>query len=399
MCSKPQIYGLICEFNPFHNGHRYLLRQIPSDSPVVAVMSGAFVQRGEPAVLDKHTRARCALMNGVDLVLELPSVWACSGAESFAAGGVAVLNALHCVDRLIYGSEHPDGALQRTVAAALDSPAFSARLTPELARGISFAAARENAVRALYGERAAELLRSPNDTLGIEYQKALLRTQSTIQPIPIARIGAAHDSTQSESDIASASLIRAQMQENRLNPALIPPELVPILTRALARQGGCPDMERLARTALAGLRLSDPSVLSDLPDLSEGLEHRLYAAAQRADSIASLCTECKSKRYSLARIRRIVAYFLLGRSVSDSALSIPYIRVLGLTDRGRKVLRIMQQNAALPIITRPAEIRSLGENARRVFELECAATELRALSLPTIPPTGSEYTEQIIYIT
>lgn len=394
-----QIYGVICEYNPFHNGHHHLLRQIrAAGGCIVAVMSGAFVQRGEPAVVDKRTRTRCALMGGADLVLELPAVWACSGAESFAAAGIAMLNALGCVEQLAYGSEHPDAALQRQVAQTLDSPAFSAQLPALLADGRSFASAREAAVRLLCGDRAADLLRCPNDTLGIEYQKALLRSGASIRPHPFPRLAVAHDSTAPSGAFASASLLRTQLQAGAVDPALLPDGQWSVLQQALETQGGCPDIERLARAALARLRLLSPAETARLPDLSEGLEHRLLNAAGSAESLADLYRRCKTKRYSHARIRRIVLAALMGCTASDRALPVPYIRVLGLNDRGRAILRTAHNTASLPVVTRPAEIARLDASARRIFALECAASDLWGLCTPVILPAGADFTGEVIYI-
>ena len=397
MCRNTQIYGVICEFNPFHNGHRHLLRQIhAAGGTVVAVMSGALVQRGEPAVVGKHARVRSALACGADLVVELPAVWACAGAESFAAGGVSVLNGLGCVDALAYGCEHCDAALHRRLAETLISAEFSAVLHDRWRDGRTFAAARQDAVASILGADAAALLRCPNDTLAVEYHKALRRTGSAMQPFPVQRIGSAHDGAP-DGGFASASAIRAMLAAGASPADYMPAEsLCPVLD-AWTAQGGVPSLERLARAVLLRLRTADPAERAALPEVSEGLEHRLIAAARTAHTVAELYDACKSKRYTHARIRRIVLALLLGCTAADRAQPVPYVRVLGLRDGGRAVLRRAQETARLPIVTRPSQIASLSDTARRTFALERAATDLWSLSCPIIQPPSTDYTQKIIY--
>lgn len=398
MSSFTQICGVICEYNPFHNGHRHLLRQIHAENgAVVAVMSGSFVQRGEPAIVAKQARVQMALLGGADLVLELPAIWACAGAEYFAAGGVAILNALGCVDTLWYGSEHPDVTTHIQLATLLQSPEFSDVIRAPLQTGCTFAAARMQAIAHLTDPAAAQLLRSPNDTLGIEYVKALQQQGSTIQPRPIARIGAAHDSTVCEHGICSASYIREAMHNGALPTDGIPAECLPPLQNALAEQGGPADPERLARPILARLRTISPAHASALPEISEGLEYRLLQAARSADSLAALYSLCKTRRYTHARIRRIALAALLGITAEDRAKLPPYIRVLGLNDRGRAVLRTARHTTVLPIITRPTETRALDIFAQHVFSRECTASDLWALSTPCILPADREFTSEVVY--
>ena len=419
MSSFLQICGVICEFNPFHNGHRLLLERIrASGGAVVAVMSGAFVQRGEPAVFDASTRARCALQNGADLVLELPAVWACANAEAFAHGGVAILNGLGCVDTLCYGSEHPDAAAHRALAEQLRTPAFADALQRALQSGVSFAAAREAAAAAL-APALAPLLRCPNDILGVEYHKALLELHSAIAPRPFARVGEAHDSsdgadirslcdaaaderTEPGETIRAASFLRAQLRANGLGCAEfcagVPANTLPLLRQALAQQGGCAAMDALTRALLARLRTMTPAEAAQLPDVSEGLEHRLLRAARSADSLHALYAACKTRRYAHARIRRIALAALLGITAADRAGLPPYARVLGLNHRGREILRRCRTSASIPIVMRPAELRTLGPDAQRVFALDCTAADLWALACPRILPAGRACTTPVAYI-
>ncbi len=399
------VFGVICEYNPFHNGHRLHLEQTRRQAThVAAVMSGNFVQRGEPALLDKWTRARMALQNGVDLVLELPLPWAMAGAERFAAGGVATISALGCAEALSFGCEHGSAAALQSAARALLSPALGEALRPLLDAGLSFAAAREEAVRQRFGDECAALLQSPNDILAVEYAKAILRSHSQLSLFPVRRLGAAHDGEHLSPEnrlptgeaVASASALRQALQKNENITEFIPQSCrVPLLLAAGERRisGG---MEPLTRAVLARLRTMTASEASSLPDVSEGLHNRLLSAARCADSLPALYAAAKTKRYSHARIRRAAAAALLGLREEDCSGTPPYLRVLGLNRRGQEILRQMKQTAALPVILRPSEISKLDKRAQRVFSLECAATDLWALSTGKILPAGLDFSTPLV---
>lgn len=399
MSSFQKICGIICEYNPFHNGHRLLLNRVhESGGAAVAVLSGPFVQRGEPAILSRRDRVTCALHGGADLVLELPAVWACAGAERFAAGGIAILNGLGCVDELWYGSEHPDSTGHLAAARLLDDPEFSAVLQKHLKTGCTFAAARTSAASEFASPEMASLLQSPNDTLGIEYCKAILRQCSPIIPHPILRESAPHDSSVVSNGICSASHIRACLRGGDCPDHTIPASCLEPMRQGLARQGGPSDPALLTRAVLSRLRTMTPEQAADLPDISEGLERRLLQSARGAVSLADLYDTCKTRRYTHARIRRLVWAAMLGITEADQSALPPYIRVLGLNQRGRQILHRARQTAFLPIITRPAGIRQLSPFAQRIFQLECAAGDLWGLSTPIIQPPGLEFTDSIVYV-
>ncbi|MBQ9081944.1 MAG: nucleotidyltransferase family protein [Clostridia bacterium] len=394
-----KICGIICEYNPFHNGHHLQLTQLRRDGgAAISVLSGSFVQRGEPAIVARSARVAAALRGGADLVLELPAVWACAGAERFASAGIAILNGLGCVDELWYGSEHPDADRHLHVARLLDTPAFTHALRTHLATGCTFAAARSAATAQLTDAATAELLASPNDTLGIEYCKAILHQHSPIHPHPILREAAPHDSTVTRSGIASASLIRAHLRAGQVPEELLPAETVPLLRQVLAGQGGPSDASLLTRAVLARLRSITPEEAALLPDISEGLERRLLQSARTAATLEELYDTCKTRRYTHARIRRLVWAAMLTITEADQSALPPYIRVLGLTGRGRQILNRAKTTATLPIVTRPGEIRHLSSFARRVFQLECIADDLWGLSVPSIQPCGRTFTDPVIFV-
>lgn len=253
MIGKNKISGVVCEFNPLHNGHAALLSRISEEfgSDIVCVMSGNFVQRGEAAVLDKWSRTRLALQNGAALVLELPLPWAVAGAEKFARGGISLLNALGCVDTLTFGSEIGDTAPLMHCAEYLHSDVFNSDIRPEVAKGVSFAAARTEAVKKALGAETAELLTKPNCILGIEYCKAILSLNSNIVPQTVQRIAIDHDSDKAHGAFASASLIRSKSAEGEEISAYIP-ENTAVCIRALAKGKAVPRFPFVSRPCGTG---------------------------------------------------------------------------------------------------------------------------------------------------
>jgi predicted nucleotidyltransferase len=316
---------------------------------VVCVMSGNWVQRGEAAIADKWTRLLIALRGGADLVLELPTVWAASTAEKFALGAAAMLNCLGLVEVLSFGSESGDLEQLRAAADCLLSEQYGAVLGGYLKTGISFAAARQRAVRACTGP-AADCLSHPNDILAVEYLKALRTLDSPIIPAAVPRRGAGHDAAGAEGGYRSASALRELMLKERWAEA---EPFLPEGGGALLRTGGLADLRFCERGVLARIKAMDRSEFEALPDSGEGLSNRLADAARRAGSLEELYALAKTKRYALSRLRRMVLWAFLGLSEADRPECPPYVRVLGLNQKGRAVLRDMRKTCALPVITKP----------------------------------------------
>ncbi len=388
-----KVSAIICEWNPFHLGHQALLSQVREVSgSVVCILSGNFVQRGEPAILDKWARCQLALENGADLVIELPLPWACAGAERFAAGGVHLANALGIVNYLAFGSESVDGAAIQAAARALLSSEFSQRLAALPDRGEPFARRRETVLADMLGPEMRPLLRSPNAILGIEYEKALLRENSPITPQIFLRAGAGHDRTGKPGEPLSASELRARLRAGEKLDGLVPETTAALLSK-LEKQGLCPaDISRLERGILCRLREMAPDDFAALPDVSEGLEHRLYAAARKAGSLEELYALVKTKRYSHARVRRLVLHAFLGVTKELPAFP-PYLRILGMSKTGEKLLR--EASPTLPLVSRPADFEKLGGQALELFRLEARADDLYALACPVPPPCGRDFTEKL----
>ncbi len=381
-----KVAGIIAEFNPFHNGHALLVQKAREAgfTHVIAVMSGNFVQRGEPAIFHHSVRTKSALENGVDLVLQLPCVYAMSGAQSFARAGVEILEALGIVDAIVFGSECGDAELLSETADAVYGEEIKSFLADELEKGISFASARENALRKINSEYA-DVIKSPNNILGVEYIAALKKLGSKMKPVTFSRIGAAHDSDETDGKIAGASLIREKIRNGDEWKKLVPEGAVESYIDAESA-----DIYRLENTVLYKIRTVSAEELSKVPDISEGIENRIISAAKQARSLDELYFLAKTKRYSHARIRRIVWNCLLGITADDLEKSVPYIRITGFNKRGSELIKAAKETSKLPIISKPADFLRLEETAQRIFSLECTAGDIYELCMEKPSACGTE---------
>lgn len=393
MQEKLKISAVICELNPLHSGHKALFAHAKERfEGLVCLLSGNYVQRGEPAILDKWARARLAMLAGADLVIELPLPWALSGAERFAAGGVALARALGCVDTLLFGGETPDIAPLWELAKALTSPGFSTLLRQE-EDGSSFARRRQRAAARLVGESTAALLERPNCILGVEYLKAILAQGGGLSAEVFPRLGAGHDTPEPNGPLLSASHARQLLGSGELPQGRLPGETLG-LWQELARRGQCPaTLARLETAVLCRLRTMTAEDFAALPDISEGLEYRLYKAARQAASLEEFYGLVKSKRYSHARVRRLALAAFLGLT-GDAPPLPPYLRVLGMTATGGAILK--QASPTLPLALRPADFQRLGGEALELFRQEARADDLYGLALPKPQPCGRDYTEKLI---
>ena len=390
--------GIIAEYNPLHLGHCCQLRRLRAllgeETPVICAMSGNFVQRGDFALLPKHARAEAAVRSGADLVLEIPLSWACAPAERFAQGGVEVLLGTGLVTDLVFGSESADAGAIRSATEALLGPDFPEALRRELAGPHSFAAARQRALAGLIGEEGAEVLSRPNDILAVEYAKALSREGSEVHLVPILRQGAGHD--QDGGEYPSAGSIRRMIQEGRRAEALaaMAPAMREIYEAEEAR-GRAPVFAAGAeRAILAQLRRMREADFLALDAGGEGLGNRLAAAAREAASLEEVLDRAKTKRYAYSRLRRLALWAYLGLRPETLPARVPYLRPLAMNQRGRALLAEARRRAALPILTKPADVRRLTPEAQAVFRREVLATDLYTLAFPGDPaPGGAEWRE------
>lgn len=327
------IVGVICEYNPFHKGHRKqfsLIRQhFGEETAIVCLMSGNYVQRGAPAMFDRTVRARAAILCGANLVLELPVTASLSSAEGFAAAGVAILSPL--CDHLCFGAEDGDRASLMGTAEALLSPSFSTRLRAELASGVSFPAARQRALEAM--GISGVLPEKPNDILAVEYCKAILAQGSALLPFPVTRQGSYHAETPDPENPSATALRRCVLSGgNWLD--YVPSEAVPCFADAAVHT-----LDTGERAILARLRTMTDADFEALPYGSEGLWRRLMHAGREAGSLEEILTGVKTKRYTRSRLDRMVLCAFLGLTQADLNAPAPYARVLAFDDRGRAVLR------------------------------------------------------------
>lgn len=377
--------GIVAEYNPFHSGHAWHISQsrrlFSEETAVVAVISGNWVQRGECAVTDKWTRTEMALAGGADLVLELPTVWAAASAEGFARGAVSLLSATGVVDVLSFGSECGETAPLQELACCLNSPDFSTALRQELGPKRSFAQCRRQAAERLLGPERAALLDSPNNNLGVEYLRFL---PPDIEAVTVPRRGAGHDSEMEQDGLPSASLLRRRLRAGDVT------SVSPFLP--LPWKGEAADMRHLERALIARLRSMTLEEAQALPDNGDGLAARLLFAARQTASLEELYALTKTRSYAHSRVRRLALCALLGLREQDRPAAPLYIRVLGFNPQGQRLLREMNQRAALPFFVKPAHNRRLSPQAQALFALEERFTDLFALCFPTPRPCALEWT-------
>lgn len=383
--------AVICEYNPFHYGHKFQLEQTRAlgATHIVSVMSGDFTQRGDAAVCDKFARAKTALENGADLVLELPVRYSLCAAEGFARGAVGIISALGCVDMLSFGSESGDIAALREAAGAVEYAVRSDFFQLLMTSGNSYPAALAEAVNKFYTPDVYETISSPNNTLAVEYIKALDDIGSSIEPVTVQREGAEHDSADTAGKFASASAIRKLILSGEDYSAFAP-------------ETGSPaaDLRRLEPAILAKLRCMKPEDFEQVYDAAVGLGERLYKAVRRAGSLEELYFLTKTKRYTLARIRRAVLCAFLGVEKKMLREKDAYIRILGMNPRGREILSAAKAaGCALPLDTSLRALMDTSREAHRQGAFQSRCRDIWALALEKPLPCGSDFTAKPVIIT
>ena len=382
--------GVVCEFDPLHWGHERLLRRAGESGRVlVCAMSGNFTQRGSAACVEKFARAEMAVRCGADLVVELPTPWAMATAEKFADGGVSLL--AQCgVKALYFGSECGDtDALWATAEALLRADVHRA-IRLEMNGGLPYAAARQAVLERETGLGA--LLAQPNNTLAVEYLKAIRRRGLAADAVTVRREDGGHHGT------ASASHIRALLAAGQEAKAfaLMPPQAADILGREMKKGLAPADPARLERAMLARLRLMNEQDFASYDSGGEGLYRRVYRAVQEGGSLGDILTRATTKRYPTARVRRMLWAVFLGLEAPGE--DIPYVRILAATEAGRKLLRQMR-NAGVPVLTKAADVGRLGPSAEALFTREARRTDVYALACPGSPlPCGSDWRRTLTMI-
>lgn len=358
-----KVLGIIAEYSPFHNGHLYHLEESKKALDCkycVAIISGNFMQRGIPSLIDKFTKTKIALSAGIDLVLELPTIYSISSSENFAYGAVGILNSLGIVDYLSFGSEIGEVTKLDDISNILanENHDYKQILNTQIKKGLSYPKARENAIT-LYtkNKELSQIISTPNNILGIEYLKALKKLNSKIIPYTLKRNLVKYHSTYSISNFASSSAIRKIINENNFEDIkkYIPESSYNLLKEAYNNGQIINGLNCFEKEIIFSLRKMTLHEIKNTPDVNEGLEYAIKEAANQTNNLDCLINKIKSKRYTLTRLQRILIYVLLGITKQDMDFSKninnAFIRILGISSNGKNLLSKISNSASLPVIT------------------------------------------------
>lgn len=393
------ICGIVCEYNPFHNGHLFHIQETRRRGAdgIVCVMSGNFVQRGDFAIMQKYARAEAAVRAGADVVIELPLPWALSSAERFAYGAMSILHLLGVITSVSFGAENDDVPRLLSLAEILASGELDNLILSEYSSGIPYAKAREQAIEKI-DSNLSQLIKTPNNILAIEYLKALIRLKSNITPIAVPRTGADHDGSEINDGIASASYIRELLSRGGDISQFIPTCAFNIYMRETAN-GNAPIFIKSADISiLSSLKKFAPEDFAKYSDVSEGLEFRIFDAVSKSRSLNEAVELTKTKRYAHARIRRIFLNAFLGVESYHSEGVPAYARILAFNDAGRDIIKSAKKSSQIPIITRPSSIKSESKKAKDLLALERRADDIYSLFMPSPIQQGNTFTRSPVYV-
>ena len=390
-----KILGIIAEYNPFHNGHSYQIqkaKQITNADAVVVIMSGNFVQRGEPAILDKWTRTHMTLCSGADIVIELPVIYATASAEYFAYAAVKLFHDMGIITDICFGSELGEIApLQQIAELLLQEPEqFRKNLKQQLQKGISYASARCIALSQYY-PNSEKILFQPNNILAVEYLKALLKLNSNICPHTIARKNSDYNSIAlHHKNMASASALRNAIAQNNINQInqYIPSECYTILCESIS-QGKAPIfLEQFTSALHYCIRNKTPEEIKNIFEVTEGLENRIYKAFDTQYELKDIISFIKTKRYTQTHIQRILLHILLQIQKEDilyfnDTIYCPYIRVLGFRREKQHILSLLKKQSALPLLTNLKQYQTiLDKKGQYLLSLETKSTDIYFMASP-----------------
>ncbi len=385
------VTSIICEYNPFHNGHKYQIEKAreKGSAHIVAIMSGDVVQRGDVAIYSKHFRAKQAILNGADLVVELPAPFCISSAERFAKCGVYIADALGS-DSLCFGCECGDldilskaAEFSSRLAASNGKSKESDQLKRLLKDGNSYPLALSKTAEVFAGKEVAEVFKSPNNTLAVEYLKAI--KYSDITPMPILRKGAGHNDDLINGDYASASKIRELLKIGLLDHGLIPYK---------ENYSELRDIKNMEKGILFSLIKMGKKKLREVPDCSGDLADRIVKALKTSNSYDELIANTKTKAFTLARIRRVIMYSVLGVKTSDFEL-IPYARVLAFNDRGTEILAKAKKLGKIEVSSSLKELEHKSTNNKRLAELGTRTSDFARMCQNIVSDEPNEYSVKI----
>ena len=408
-----EVLGIIAEYNPFHNGHLYHIQKTKEQTGakfVVCVMSGNFVQRGNTSIVDKWTKAKMAIANGVDLVIELPTIYSVSSAESFAQGAIKILENLGIVDTISFGTETNDFAALNNIATILteEPKEFVNSLKDELKQGASFPKARENALIKYLNDdvRYKDILNSPNNILGVEYLKALKQLKSKITPIAIKREKVYYNDNFIVDDFASATAIRKLVANKDFSGLIkvVPRICYETILKEFETGNVVLDLHKFEKEIFYTLRRMSVSEIAEIPDVSEGLENTIKNAANFCNNIKDFINIVKTKRYTQTRIQRILVCALLGitkKDVQSAKKVIPYARVLGFNDKGKLLLSgISQNNPKMQVVTSVKRFLDNNTNKthKRMMEIDIFSTDVYTLGYKNDSMANLDYTRNMVIL-
>ncbi|HEY8390128.1 MAG TPA: nucleotidyltransferase [Clostridia bacterium] len=359
-----KLAAIICEYNPLHNGHiehiRYTKEALACDN-LICVMSGNFVQRGEPAILDKYTRTLAALTVGADMVIELPTIFAVSGADIFADGAVRIINSIKDMRVLSFGSE--SGKLSELIDAAMnlktESPEYKKAVKESLDKGASYPKARSTAAREVFGQDFESLISEPNNILAIEYIKALIRYNSMVAPATLKRLGSGYNETQLKGVFDSATAIRTAVKNGSWDSISSVPDDLKTLYKDNYYDFSAM-LQALSDICIFDIISSSPKQLKSIFDFTEGIENRIKDKVQKYHTLEDLAANIKTKRYTLARLKRMLLYPALKITkdlINNAKKCPPYINVLGIKKDKKELLSRLPANT----ITRKKDIEKISD--------------------------------------
>lgn len=408
-----KVLGIIAEYNPFHNGHLYQIEEAKKQTGaeyVIAIMSGNFAQRGNTSLVNKWVKARMALENGVDIVIELPTIYSISSAENFAEGAIKILDSLKIVDTLCFGTETDDFAALNNIANVLynEPKEYISMLNHELGKGVSYPKARESALMMYLNDikRYANILSGSNNILAIEYLKALKKLKSDMKPYSIQRKKVYYNDEKIVDEFASSTAIRKLVAREQYDEIrkVIPTNSYMLLKEEIKRGNIVIDISKFEKEILYVLRTMTVNEIASIPDVQEGLEHAIKNAANSCNNIIDLINIIKTKRYTQTRIQRILLYALLGITKKEMAVAkkiTPYVRVLGINQKGKTILSdICQIDKKLNIITsvKKFEDINLSKNLEQMLQKDIYATNIYTLGYEYESWSNLDYTNKLIVI-
>lgn len=394
------VVGIIAEYNPFHNGHKYHIDKIKQtlDAYVVVIMSSNFAQRGEPCIADKFCRSQVAVECGADLVLELPTPYSLSSAERFAFGAIDILNKLKVIDFLSFGVEADDISVLFDIVKLIKSNLFDKELMATLKSGCSFPKARHIALEKLAGSNVAQEIFKPNNILAIEYIKCLEKLNSDIKILPIKRFGAEHNCEQTVNEnISSALNLRniLKIKGSIDSWKNFVPEKAFNIYRQSFNDLTMPALEIYGeRAVLAKLRSLNAQEIRLVQDVSEGIENRILKSIQNSTSLNDLYNNIKTKRYTMSRVKRIIYNLFLEINLNYFEKEIEYVRILASNKKGLEVISKIKAKTNILIDGKLIKLSKKNKNAKEIANIELYATNMYGLFCPKISSVNIDLTHK-----